>query len=254
MLATSNFGSTSSQPHKFLPSVPSPLSPRRANVQASSSSFWSFDTSMTTSTPQQASNQRSHVPFSSRPVKTAPVPRSDALRERRRDMFLRKVRQSRDDNKWDSRIDDMARLDYLKEKRRWEAEQVRSAPPLYPDLPDAEEDSSEYDLPTYNNQMAWDPRSQSDYPLDQEADAILQQENEELEALVALMQEDENRRNQQSDSQDAHDDRSSAFGSDDDEYDSIFMDMIDETGGAAPGSEQQQQQYQHPADDEMDLS
>lgn len=104
--------------------------------------------------------------------------------------------------------------------------------------------------------MAWDPRSQSDYPLDQEADAILQQESEELEALVALMQEDENRRNQQFDSQDAHDDRSSAFGSDDDEYDSIFMDMIDETGGAAPGSEQQQQRYQHPhpADDEMDMS
>lgn len=112
MLATSNFGSTSSQPHKFLPSVPSPLSPRRANVQASSSSFWSFDTSMTNSTPQQASNQQSHVPFSSRPVKTAPIPRSDALRERRRDMFLRKVRQSRDDNKWDSRIDDV-RITFL---------------------------------------------------------------------------------------------------------------------------------------------
>ena len=96
------------------------------------------------------------------------------------------------------------------------------------------------------------PRSLGQYA--QEADAILQQENEELEALVALMQEDENRRNQQSENQDAHDDRSSAFGSDDDEYDSIFMDMIDETGGAAPGSEQQQHQHPHPADDEMDLS
>lgn len=107
MLATSNYGSTSSQPHKFLPSVPSPLSPRRANVKSPSTSFWSFDTSMTTSASQQAPNQQSHVPFSSRPVKTAPIPRSDALRERRRDMFLRKVRQSRDDNKWDSRIDDV---------------------------------------------------------------------------------------------------------------------------------------------------
>ncbi|KAH0365204.1 hypothetical protein KCU65_g6256, partial [Aureobasidium melanogenum] len=201
---------------------------------------------MATSAPQQATNQQSHVPFSSRPVKTAPVPRSDALRERRRDMFLRKVRQSRDDNKWDSRIDDMARLDYLKEKRRWEAEQVRSAPQLHPDFAEAEE-SSEYDLPTYSSQMAWDPQSQSDYPLDPEADAILQQENEELEALVALMQEDENRQNQE-----AHDDRSSAFGSDDDEYDNIFMNLIDETGGAATGSDQHQ--HQHTADDEMDLS
>ncbi|KAI4720287.1 hypothetical protein E4T48_03415 [Aureobasidium sp. EXF-10727] len=246
MLATSNFGSTPSQPHKFLPSVPSPLSPRRANVK-SSTSFWSFDTSMATSAPQQASNQQSHVPFSSRPVKAAPIPRSDALRERRRDMFLRKVRQARDENKWDSRIDDMARLDYLKEKRRWEAEQVRSAPSLHPEFAEAEE-ASDYDLPTYSSHMTWDPQSQHDYPLDPEADAALQQENEELEALIALMQEDENRLNQHSNSQEAHDDRSSAFGSDDDEYDSIFMNLIDETGGAASGPEQQHQ------DDEMDLS
>ncbi|KAH0346878.1 hypothetical protein KCU83_g7004, partial [Aureobasidium melanogenum] len=207
---------------------------------------------MATSAPQQAPNQQSHVPFSSRPVKAAPIPRSDALRERRRDMFLRKVRQSRDDNKWDSRIDDMARLDYLKEKRRWEAEQVRSAPQLHPDFAEAEE-ASEYDLPAYSSQMAWDPQSQSHYALDPEADAILQQENEELEALVALMQEDENRQNQQLNGQEAHDDRSSAFGSDDDEYDNIFMNLIDETGGAAAGSGHQQQ-HQPTADDEMDLS
>ncbi|KAG9613933.1 hypothetical protein KCV04_g16676, partial [Aureobasidium melanogenum] len=207
---------------------------------------------MATSAPQQAPNQQSHVPFSSRPVKAAPIPRSDALRERRRDMFLRKVRQSRDDNKWDSRIDDMARLDYLKEKRRWEAEQVRSAPSLHPDFAEAEE-ASEYDLPTYSSQMAWDPQSQFEHPLDPEADAILQQENEELEALVALMQEDENCQNQQFNSQEAHDDRSSVFGSDDDEYDNIFMNLIDETGGAAAGSGHQQQ-HQPTAGDEMDLS
>ncbi|CAD0096908.1 unnamed protein product [Aureobasidium vineae] len=240
MLATSNLGSTPSQPHKFLPSVPSPLSPRRANVK-SSTSFWSFDTSMATSTSQQASNKQSHVPFSSRPVKAAPIPRSDALRERRRDMFLRKVRQARDENKWDSRIDD---------KRRWEAEQVRSAPSLHPEFAEAEE-ASDYDLPTYSSQMAWDPQSQPEYPPDSEVDAVLQQENEELEALIALMQEEDDRRNQQSNSQEAHDDRFSAFGSDDDEYDNIFMNMIDETGGAASVSEPQ---HQHTADDEMDLS
>jgi hypothetical protein len=62
---------------------------------------------MAASAPQHASSQQPDVPFSSRPVKSAPVPRSDALRERRRDMFLRKVRQARDENKWDSRIDDV---------------------------------------------------------------------------------------------------------------------------------------------------
>jgi hypothetical protein len=144
----------------------------------------------------------------------------------------------------------MARLDYLKEKRRWEAEQVRSAPQLHPDFAEAEE-TSDYDLPTYSNQMSWDPQAQSEHPLDPEADLVQQQEDEELEALIALMQEDENRRNQHSNCQEAHDDRSSAFGSDDDEYDSIFMDMIDETGGATTGPEQQDQ---HTADDSMDLS
>lgn len=143
----------------------------------------------------------------------------------------------------------MARLDYLKEKRRWEAEQVRSAPQLHPDFVEAEE-ALEYDLPTYSSQMVWDPQSQSNHPPDPEADAILQQENEELEALVALMQEDEIRQNN---SQEAHDDRSSAFGSDDDEYDNIFMNLIDETGGAAAGSGHQQE-HQFIADDEMDLS
>lgn len=144
----------------------------------------------------------------------------------------------------------MARLDYLKEKRRWEAEQVRSAPSLHPDFAEAEE-TSDYDLPTYSSQMVWDAQSQSQYPLDPEADLVLQQEDEEMEALLAMMQEDDNRRNQQSNSQEAHNDCSSAFGSDDDEYDSIFMNMIDETGGAASGSEQQNQ---HTADDKMDLS
>jgi hypothetical protein len=144
----------------------------------------------------------------------------------------------------------MARLDYLKEKRRWEAEQVRSAPSLHPDFAEAEE-TSDYDVPTYSSQMAWNPQSHVEYPLDPEADLVLQQEDEEMEALLAMMQEDENRRSQQSNSQQEHDDRSSAFGSDDDEYDSIFMDMIDETGGAASGSGQQNQ---HPADDNMDLT
>lgn len=144
----------------------------------------------------------------------------------------------------------MARLDYLKEKRRWEAEQVRSAPSLHPDFAEAEE-TLDYDLPTYSSQMALDTQSQSDHPLDPEADLVLQQEDEEMEALLAMMQEDENRRNQQSNNQEAHDDRSSAFGSDDDEYDDIFMNMIDGTGGAVTGSEQE---HQHPEDDTMDLS
>ena len=146
----------------------------------------------------------------------------------------------------------MARLDYLNEKRRWEAEQARTAPVAYPDLVDAEEEPVEYDLPGYHNsQMQWDTQLHTPLPSDQEADAVLQQEDQELEALVAMMQEDERRQNQQSNNQEDTNDYSSSFGSDDDEYDNIFMNLIDENGGAAAGPEHQHPQ---PVDDEMDLS
>lgn len=100
--------------------------------------------------------------------------------------------------------------------------------------------------------MSWNIQSQMGMPADQEADSILQQEKDELEALVALMQEDENRRNQ-STGQGPNDDRSSAFCSDDEEYDNIFMNLIDENGGAGVDPEQQQNHPQSMGD-EMDLS
>jgi hypothetical protein len=149
----------------------------------------------------------------------------------------------------------MARLDYLCEKRRWEAEQARSAPPpqfVSSDLPDAEEEHF-----TYN-----DNNSHTQLDHHQEIDAVQRLEDQELEALIARMQEDENEQNGrpgQAVHHDAEDYSSSVFGSDDDEYDSIFLDLIDETGGGggsgvAAGVDQR---HEYPAGDmdvEMDLS
>lgn len=143
----------------------------------------------------------------------------------------------------------MARLDYLKEKRQWEAEQARSAPTTYSDLFDAEEETEEYELPGYSSQMSW---SQSQVPPDErEVDVVAKQEDEELEALVAMMQEEDEKRlgRRQFDSP------SSSFGSDDDEYDDIFMNIIDGYGGGEAGAEvDHQQQHPEDVDDVMDLS
>lgn len=45
--------------------------------------------------------------FSQRPVKKAPVAKQDELKERRRSMFLKKVRDGREDKRWESRGEDV---------------------------------------------------------------------------------------------------------------------------------------------------
>ena len=98
--------------------------------------------------------------------------------------------------------------------------------------------------------MSW---SQSQVPLDErEVDVVAKQEDEELEALVAMMQEEDEKKlgRRQFDSP------SSSFGSDDDEYDDIFMNIIDGYGGEGEAGAEVDQQQQHPedVDDVMDLS
>jgi hypothetical protein len=48
------------------------------------------------------------VPYSKRNVKKAPSPRTDELRERRRGAFLRRVREGRDEGRWESRGEDVS--------------------------------------------------------------------------------------------------------------------------------------------------
>lgn len=189
----------------------------------------------------------------------------------------------------------MARLDYKTERRRWEAEQARSAPPTYLDDATEEEhyepDSSfgYYQTPNHgsgggsssfnasnDDMMFSQPQSsniqtrQSQHPFgfsplsDAEAEAVLRQENEELEALVEMMEsqqlpqygEHESRQHSQQQSQEtgqnagygSHPDpcASSVSGSDDgEEYDSIFMDLIDEQVGDEGLAQHQQPSRQY---------
>lgn len=128
------------------------------------------------------------------------------------------------------------RLDFVRRQRRWEAEQALAAPPQLSDPPE-EEDDDEAELPVYSSQMQpFASSSQAPQP-DEEVDAVLQQEDEELDALVALMESEDGKQEVPTE----------GFGSDDEDYDSIFREFVREDAG----SDLQQQQQQG---DEMDMS
>ena len=93
---------------EFLPKIPSPLSPRSVNIHGGGAGparqqyqpvFMKVDDvrKAQSSSQVQGSAQGQaaspSVPFSKRAIKRAPVVSQDALKERRRELFLRKVRE-----------------------------------------------------------------------------------------------------------------------------------------------------------------
>jgi hypothetical protein len=106
---------------EFLPKIPSPLSPRSANINGSASS--------SNRTPQQPNSMNSEnsdastqqkpqsgftfnapapLPYSKRAIKRAPAVSQDALTERRRGMFLKKVREGREDRRFERHGEDVS--------------------------------------------------------------------------------------------------------------------------------------------------
>lgn len=122
-----------------------------------------------------------------------------------------------------SNQDQIQRLDHISEKKRWEAAKSREAPQMTDDIVEQE---LEDDMPQYEAV---------------EADYILAQEEQEMELLIALMEDDQ-------------DNATSHFGSDDEDYDQLFMEY---TTSSAPL--QQQHSYQDMSaniadSDAMDMS
>ena len=107
MLATSHHPSIymSSAYNAFLPTVPSPLSPRSANVAFKPPRFF-----MSSSDQENASNKSTEKlgAFSKRPVKKAPSPKQDELKEKRRRNFLKRVSDGRDDKRFEQRGEDVS--------------------------------------------------------------------------------------------------------------------------------------------------
>ncbi|KAK5169313.1 hypothetical protein LTR04_005648 [Oleoguttula sp. CCFEE 6159] len=251
-------------PHSYAPAIPSPLSPRRSRPHQIF--------------PSNTLNPPPPVAFSKRPVKANPALQSrDVVKERRRNLFLKKVQQGRDNRRWEARGDQvgyvnlaqvssfklltsalpsqMMRLDFMSRQKRWEAEQARRAP-LLSDPPE-DDDMDEHDAPLFSSQSSTYPsyssqRTQSpSNPTtptihavpDNEVDVILQQEDEELDALVSMLGSEQYERNK---AQDA------SYGSDEEDYDSIFMDFIDDGMVAQESSERTQGDEQ--GSDDMDTT
>lgn len=113
-------------------------------------------------------------------------------------------------------------LDFKSERQRWEAELEKSAPSL--DSFDIEEDQE--DTPVFSGQQSasqpfmilHNDRATNDARTFAEADAALEQEDRELEALLALMEDENDEPMDQKASQ--------HFSSDDEDYDSLFMEMV----------------------------
>jgi hypothetical protein len=107
---------------EFLPKIPSPLSPRSANINGSASSsnrtqqqqpnFMNSENSdaSTQQKPQSGftSNAPAPLPYSKRAIKRAPAVSQDALTERRRGMFLKKVREGREDRRFERHGEDVS--------------------------------------------------------------------------------------------------------------------------------------------------
>ncbi|KAL8731331.1 MAG: hypothetical protein Q9166_003555 [cf. Caloplaca sp. 2 TL-2023] len=128
-------------------------------------------------------------------------------REQQRRAFLHKVRQKREDRKWDVRGEQVLREDFLEFERRWIESQDRSAPAplLY-----SEDDEMKESNPT-------------DEKAGELIDQVLSQEHEEVDALVFLSGECTEGGGLEVDERVDH-------GSDDEDYDedydSIFMALL----------------------------
>lgn len=108
------------------------------------------------------------------------------------------------------------KLDYVAERRRWEAEQARAAPNPGEPSEDSENDEEHNDLPMWGSQQTEARRSSQP---EEEAEAVMQQESEELDALISMMEEQEQ-------SKDTSGAETPGFGSDDEDYDMIFSEYL----------------------------
>ncbi|KAF2117657.1 hypothetical protein BDV96DRAFT_644008 [Lophiotrema nucula] len=194
------------QQPSFTPSRPSPLSPlsdRHVNALPQ----FSFR--------MGAQSQEEKKPVPQRAFKPNPVMQNrDQVTRRRRDMFFKRVQQDRDDKKWEARGDQIQRLDFVSEQKKWEAAKARQAQQMGDEYVDEEL----YNEMTSSQQHIDASESQQGLS---EADYVLQQEERDLQDLIALIEQEDSQRET----------ASQHYGSDDDDYDSIFMECTSTSGG-----------------------
>jgi len=170
--------------------------------------------------------------FAKRPVKRNPlIHRSGDSRETQRKLFLKKVREDSENKRWEARggDDEMMRTIWLAEQRR-RAERIAREAEYVP--PSQEEEAME---------LGNSPGLQ-----DEMVDEVIQRENEEIEALISLLESNGTHLSQSP--QDSATD--TPYGSDEEEYDNLFMEVINEESHIQQGSRQENLEN----NDTMDMS
>ncbi|KAL8701002.1 MAG: hypothetical protein Q9201_005143 [Fulgogasparrea decipioides] len=176
-----------------------------------------------TMSPPWSAQEQPPYSISRRDVRQSTLPKVSDLERRRRQQFLRKVRQKGHDRKWDARGEQvsiskicakppklslsryqMLREDFLASERLWLEQQDRSAPtlPAFPSDEDIEE-------------VETNIQAQASGMVDQ----VLAQEDAEVEALVSMFEDQSNEGSLATD-------ESANYGSEEESYDLIFMDIL----------------------------
>jgi hypothetical protein len=156
------------------------------------------------------------------------------------------------------------RLDFVQRQKQWEAEQARSAPLLPSDAPEEEEEEDLSHM-IYSGSATQSSMQFSQWQATpEEADEIAQMEDEELEALLSFLPGEESalpqrhsyeplQHQDQGQGQQGNELMSDHFGSDDDDYDSLFSDFIN-AEAHGNGKESTGPHASEPSGDAMDMS
>ncbi|OBT73670.1 hypothetical protein VF21_06177 [Pseudogymnoascus sp. 05NY08] len=212
------------QSSHYAPVTPSPLSSSPLRASPNRDDIFSFDMASLTP-PQTNQTERSNESaYSARQTKKNPLIHrndNDNGRETRRKLFLRRVRQDSEDKRWEKRggDDEIMRTIWIAEQKRREERRARDAQAWAgveeeEDLEESQLTEIERVKPSQDEEMV---------------DEVAQQEDAEMEAMLSMLDAESwdpppNQKNQ-------HDDNT-PYGSDDDEYDQLFMEIgFEETGG-----------------------
>ncbi|MCJ1410899.1 hypothetical protein MMC19_004986 [Ptychographa xylographoides] len=144
---------------------------------------------------------------------------------KRRELFLKKVRQNGEDRRWEVRGDQIMRTDFLSRQRGWELEQARRAAELATG-PEDEAMEAGVNMATVTQE-------------DELVEDFLSEEDKELEAMVSMLEDARQDNGEQDNSM-------TDYGSDDDDYNQFLMDVVQRIEQKGPdgdilqGSQQEQ--------------
>ncbi|KAI9710218.1 MAG: hypothetical protein M1812_007490 [Candelaria pacifica] len=223
---------------EYTPQRSFPLSMRDANAHPQSSTY---------TNPKSTSLAVAvNTPFSQRSIRSNPLiaqtREKDNRRTQQRSLFLKRVRQDGEERKWQSRSEELLRLDFVSMEKRWRADLARVAP-VFTDEPDEEVKDCLVS-------------SESEHRDDCMVEDAMRLELQELDGLLSMMETQGQQEGAavsicHSDHED--DTGSTVYGGDDDDYESLFMDVIQQDLEMGQQSKEPWGEKQRLADD-MDIS